>query len=117
MAVPPEQAGATRSHEVGLPCGTSPISCLFKECLGLASQLISYANTDSLVGTEAFVALDTHANKLRTWGNDTGASTWALDHALRKASRLQQQVLLLLNGLKNELQEGTLWSLLSIFSL
>lgn len=88
------------------PRESSPIATLFSECVKLIDDLGSLVDSQKLSWAEASVPLDINASKLRAWGNDTGAASRSLDHALRKASRLRQQVLLLLSNLKHDLQAG-----------
>jgi len=92
-----------RIQPASQPCGPAPISSLFKECVALIDQLVLCSAAQILVN---FDYLDLQASKLRTWGNDTGAFTWELDRTLRKASRLQQHVLVLLTCFRNGLQRG-----------
>jgi hypothetical protein len=100
------QITPVRDQKTCQPRERPPIASSFNECVKLIDELTSLSDMQNIIWTGSPVSLDAHASKLRAWGNDTGASSWALDHALRKASRLKQQVLLLLNVLKNELQTG-----------
>jgi hypothetical protein len=84
----------------------APIAAEFEECVQLYYQLCSSMEADSMMWSDAQIPLDDGFSKFRAWGNDTGACTWSLDHALRKSSRLQQQVLDLLRDLREELQRG-----------
>lgn len=95
--------GSLLSQLAGQPCGAAPISCLFKECLDLFDQLVLCSDAQYSVRRDA---LESQAKKLRTWGNDARAFTWELDRALRKSSRLQQEVLMLLKCLWNCLQQS-----------
>jgi hypothetical protein len=45
-------------------------------------------------------------SRFKAWGNDSRASSRSLDYTLRKASRLRDQVLELLNPFKTEIQSG-----------
>jgi hypothetical protein len=56
--------------------------------------------------------LKDESRRLRVWGNDTGASSRSLDHALRKSSRLQTQVADLLRELLENIQKGGLLNLI-----
>jgi hypothetical protein len=100
------QIAHVRHQQNGQPREASPIAASFSECVQLMDQLVSLADSQKFPWTGASVSLDIHASKLRAWGNDTGAASRSLDHALRKASRLKQQVLLLLSSLKSDLQTG-----------
>jgi hypothetical protein len=106
MELSPGQIPHVRSHQPSQPREASPILTSFNKCLKLIDQLSSPQDTYDLAWTGSRISFDAHASKLRAWGNDTGATSWSLDHTLRKASLLQQQVLLLLNGLQYDLQTG-----------
>jgi len=106
MEISPGPITQVRNHQTGQPREASPISTSFDKCLKFIDQLSSIQDAHNLALVGSPVCFDAHASKLRAWGNDTGASSWSLDHTLRKASRLQQQVLLLLNGLQYDLQTG-----------
>lgn len=84
----------------------APVAAEFEECIQLFQQICSSMEADSIMWSEAQLPLDDGFAKLRAWGNDTGATSWALDHALRKSSRLHQQLLDLLQDLRDELQKG-----------
>lgn len=88
------------------PRETSPIFNLFSDCIQLNDRLLSLSGSINDTWQDSSALFDIQASKLQTWGSDAGASSWTLDHALRNASGLQQQVLLLLSGLKIELQTG-----------
>lgn len=51
----------------------------------------------------SYIALDGSQSKFRQWSSDTGASDRSLDHALRKASRLQETTINLLQELLSAL--------------
>lgn len=82
------------------------IAAEFEDCVQLFYQLCTAMEADSATWATAQVPLADIFSKLRAWGNDTGASSWTLDHALRKASALQEQVSYLLKDLRFELQKG-----------
>jgi hypothetical protein len=84
----------------------SPIAAEFEECVQLFYQLCSSMEADGVMWSDTQIPLDDGFSKLRAWGNDTGACSWSLDHALRKSSRLQQQVLDVLKDLRDELQKA-----------
>lgn len=88
---------------------STPIAAGFEDCLQLFEQLVSAMEADSTTWKPAeVVPLKDEFSRLRAWGNDTGASSRSLDHALRKASKLQRQVSDLLDELRDNTQKGKL---------
>jgi hypothetical protein len=83
---------------------TAPLAAKFEDChqyfTRLCVALKEYASS-----SDVDLAEDSFARFLG-WGNDTGAMTRSLDHALRKASGLQKRTLELLTNLHSTLVEG-----------
>src|SRR5438045_7920482 len=84
----------------------APVAAEYEECIQLFQQICSSMEADSMMWADAQIPMDDGFAKLRAWGNDTGATSWSLDHSLRKSSRLHQQVLDLLQDLRGELGKG-----------
>lgn len=96
-----------RGQRTNMVRRSTPIAAGFEDCLQLFEQLVSAMEADSTTWKPAeVVPLKDDFSKLKAWGNETGASSRSLDHALRKASKLQQQVSELLDELRENTQRG-----------
>ena len=69
---------------------TAPIAAIFEDCLQCFEQLESVIETDPEEESIGYSAIERAFRQFRQWGNDTGAPSRSLDHALRKASQLRQ---------------------------
>jgi hypothetical protein len=83
---------------------TAPVAAKFEDCQQCFDRLcVALKDHPSLFDLD--LAEESLA-KFRAWGNDTGAMTRSLDHALRKASAHQKKTLELLTALHSALVEG-----------
>jgi hypothetical protein len=83
---------------------TAPVAAKFEDCHQYFNRLC-VALKEYASPSDADLAEDSFARFLG-WGNDTGATTRSLDHALRKASGHQKKTLELLTNLHSTLVEG-----------
>jgi len=90
----------------------TPIAAEFEDCIQVFQQLCSSLEAGSTAWGGSDSELAGLFGRLRSWGNESGASTRSLDHRLRKASRLQNQVLEFLGDLKVDLESGKLHDVL-----
>ena len=89
--------GSSRAYEI------APIAALFEDCLQYFEQLCTIMESDEAAWQPRHILIDDYFSKFRDWGSNTGASSRALDHALRKASRLQETTKDLLQDLRTTL--------------
>jgi hypothetical protein len=83
---------------------TAPVAAKFEDCHQYFTRLC-VALKEHASPSDVDLAEDSFARFL-AWGNDTGAMTRSLDHALRKASGHQKKTLELLTTLHSTLVEG-----------
>ncbi|KAL8941508.1 MAG: hypothetical protein Q9216_002190 [Gyalolechia sp. 2 TL-2023] len=93
-----------RKHEKSHAYGTAPIAALYEDCLGCFERLCSIIETDEEMEDASNPVIEGPFSRFRQWGNDTGAPKRSLDHALRKASHLQEATKDLLRDLLSALQ-------------
>lgn len=91
-------------HEESHAYGTAPIAALYEDCLGFFERLRSIIETDDEIEDASDPVIEGSFSKFRQWGSDTGAPNRSLDHALRKASQLQEATKDLLRDLLSALQ-------------
>jgi len=84
----------------------TPIAAGFEDCIQVFHQLCSSFEAGSTAWGGSDGEFGGLFGRLRAWGNESGASTRSLDHRLRKASRLQKQVLEFLVDLKIDIENG-----------
>lgn len=97
-----DHAVSIRRHGSSHAFKTAPIAALFEDCLQYFEQLsITMEGEDTWKSSS--IALDGSQSRFRQWSSDTGASDRSLDHALRKASRLQETTIDLLQELLSTL--------------
>ncbi|KAH8649070.1 hypothetical protein BX600DRAFT_109938 [Xylariales sp. PMI_506] len=83
----------------------APIAAQFEDCLQ-AFQQLSDALAVNHSASQLHKASRRCRTKFRLWGDDTGASSRALDYALRDSSMLESQTLALLRDLHSILEEA-----------
>lgn len=93
-----------QKHEESHAYGTAPIAALYEGCLGFFERLRSITETDEEGGDASDPVIESSFSKFRQWGIDTAAPNRSLDHALRKASHLQEATKDLLKDLLSALQ-------------
>lgn len=81
----------------------APIAALFEDCRQNFERLCVTARRN---GDPNSVLAEDSYGKFLAWGNDSGASTRALDHTLRKDSSLSAMTLDLLKTLYKKLEQG-----------
>jgi len=98
----------SRSYNVGgyQARRRTPIAAEFEDCAQVFQQLCSSLEAGSTAWGGSESKLVGLFGRLRAWGNESGASTRSLDHRLRKASKLQNQVLEFLGDFKIDLENG-----------
>jgi len=110
QAVAGSKEHATRSK--GLDKQTlrakAPLAAQFEDCAQAVKQVHSALNTDPSVEkhTSLHALVGRCLGRLTTWGHETGASSRLLDHSLRRASRLRNNTLTLLQDLHDRFQDG-----------
>ena len=89
----------------------APIAARFEDCLQdferLSSIIETYQEADKAKG----FCIESAYSQFRQWGSDTGAQNRTLDHALRKATHLEQATIKLLKDLLSALQIGRIIAL------
>ena len=84
----------------------APIRAHFEDCVQAFDRLCSAINANMTASEEEIILVEDCYSRLRSWGQDSGASTRALDHGLRKSSELGAHTLNLLSDLHSILHEG-----------
>lgn len=105
MTVPRERRVQQRHQESRLLRAKAPIAARFEDCFQAFQQL-----SDSLQVNESNTELHRiskeHELRFKIWGDDSGASSRALDHALRKCPVVKRQTLSLLKELRSTLAQA-----------
>lgn len=96
-----------RNYELSMR-DRAPIAAEFEECMQLFQSLRSAFEANPLTWKTYHLVLGDHHDALAAWGTETGATSYVLDHALRKSSNLQEHVLVLLQDFSSDLQRGKL---------
>jgi hypothetical protein len=84
----------------------APIAAEFEECTQLFQLLCSAFEANPRHWKSYLVVLAGDRDVLASWGAETGATSYVLDHALRKNAELQEHALQLLRDLSSELQKS-----------
>ena len=106
MAMVKERPGGMRNQERSHAHKMAPIAALFEDCLQCFAELCTIMEADEDAWKPQHVLVDGSFSKFREWGSDTGASNRSLDHALRKASRLQETTKDMLETLLSTLHDS-----------
>ena len=109
LAVPRHSRGKSKNL-----AHSAPVAAKFEDCRQWFARLCVALET-FFEPSDIALAEDSFA-KFLAWGNDTGAMTQSLDHALRKASAHQKKTLDLLTTLHLTLVEGMRLFILSNLS-
>lgn len=94
-----------RNYELSIR-DRAPIAAEFEECTQLFQSLCSAFEANPQNWNTCHAVLSDDRDVLAAWGADIGATSYVLDHALRKALRLQEHVHQLLQDLSSELQKS-----------
>jgi hypothetical protein len=84
----------------------APLAANFEDCLQVFDRLRATIQSNKKDFENEHTLGEDCYSKLRSWGYNSGASSRALDHRLRKPSRLKTTTLELLVELQSKLQEG-----------
>lgn len=96
-----------RNYELSMR-DRAPIAAEFEECTQLFQSLCSAFEANPLTWKSYHMLIGEHRDALAAWGAETGATSYLLDHALRKSSSLQQHVIELLQDFSSDLQKSKL---------
>ena len=69
----------------------APIRAHFEDCVQAFDRLCSAINGNVTASEEEVIMVEDCYSRVRLWGQDSGASTRALDHGLRKSSELRKE--------------------------
>lgn len=94
-----------RNYELSMR-DRAPIAAEYEECMQLYQSLCAVFDANPQIWKSYHVVLADHLDELASWGEETGATSYVLDHALRNNSSLQEHVLELLQDLSSDLQKG-----------
>ena len=83
----------------------APVAATFEDCVQAFQQLSDsiYVNGSN---TQLYQTAKSGVLRFRLWGQDCGASSRALDHALRLSPTVRQQTLILLDDLLSIVTQG-----------
>jgi hypothetical protein len=99
-----------RDRRASLVRANAPIAAQYEDCLQSCEQLCSAMQTNTSTWGEWYEIAEDDLERLRLWGDSTGASSrtinTALDHTLRASSMLKTNALRLLTDLNDGLQQG-----------
>jgi hypothetical protein len=84
----------------------APLAANFEDCLQTFDRLRATIHSSKKDLEDEHILGEDCYSRLRSWGHDSGASSRALDHRLRKSSQLGSTTLELLVELQSVLQEG-----------
>lgn len=97
---------AQRSQEKLALLVKAPIAVTLEDCLQSFGRLCAVLRTNKPAPDGLAKVADDNFTRLASWGQESGASTNILDHALRFSSELKEQTLELLKDLCLVLEEG-----------
>ena len=107
MIVSRDKRVQQRHKESRILRAKAPVAAQFEDCFQAFQQL-----SDSLLVNESNAELHRiskeHGLRFKIWGDDSGASSRALDYALRNSKVLKRQTLRLLEELHSTLEQGEL---------
>lgn len=106
MAMAEEKLGGIRNQERTHAHKIAPIAALFEDCLQCFAELCTIMEVNEDAWKPQHVMVDGSFSKFRDWGRDTLAFNRSLDHALRKASRLQETTKDMLETLLSTLHDS-----------
>lgn len=84
----------------------APIAARFEDCLQYFERLSSIIETYQEADKAKGFSIESAFSQFRQWGSDTGAQSRTLDHALRKATQLEQATNKMLEDLLSALHTG-----------
>ena len=96
-----------RNYELSMT-DRAPLAAEFEECSQLFEVLCSAIEANPRIWKAYHLTVVDHRDALAAWGAETGATSYVLDHALRKSSSLQHHVLELLQDCSGDLQRSKL---------
>ena len=96
-----------RNYELSMT-DRAPVAAEFEECSQLFEVLCSAIEANPRIWKAYYLTVVDHRDALAAWGAETGATSYVLDHALRKSSSLQDHVLELLQDCSGDLQRSKL---------
>lgn len=96
-----------RNYELSMT-DRAPLAAEFEECSQLFEVLCSAIEANPRIWKAYHLTVVDHRDALAAWGAETGATSYVLDHALRKSSSLQDHVLELLQDCSGDLQRSKL---------
>lgn len=96
-----------RNYELSMT-DRAPVAAEFEECSQLFEVLCSAIEANPRIWKAYHLTVVDHRDALAAWGAETGATSYVLDHALRKSSSLQDHVLELLQDCSGDLQRSKL---------
>lgn len=100
------QAGIRlRNYEMSMR-DRAPIAAEFEECTQLFQSLCSAFEANPLAWKTYHLLIGGQRDALAAWGAETDATSYLLDHALRKSSSLQRHVVEVLQDLSSNLQRS-----------
>jgi hypothetical protein len=101
-----EESKEVRNRHSRAVRAKAPLAASFEDCLQAFDRLLATTNANKQNLEDEDILAEDCCSRLKTWGHDSGASSRALDHRLRKSSQLATATSELLVELQSILQEG-----------
>lgn len=104
----PGGSKALRTKEAQKLRAKAPLAAQFEDCAQAVRQLHTALNANPSVSEQVplRILIERCLRRLTSWGHDTGASSRALDHSLRRASKPRSSTLTLLKELHELVVQG-----------
>ena len=106
MMEPQGQSKELRNQQSQAVRAKAPVAAGFEDCLQAFDRLSAAIDANRDDFQDEYILSEDCYSRVKTWGCDSGASTRALDHALRKSPQLKSSTLDLLLDLYSILQDG-----------
>jgi hypothetical protein len=84
----------------------APVAAQFEDCYQAIHQLCAFLEANCPEPDVVYAVADDCMWRLKKWGDETGASSRALDYALKRSTRPRRQTLSLLQELQSALDHG-----------
>jgi hypothetical protein len=98
-----------RNYEMSMR-DRAPIAAEFEECTQLFQSLCSAFEANPGAWKTYHLVIGGQRDALAAWAAETNATSYLLDHALRKSSGLQRHLVEVLQDLSSDLQKSKLKS-------
>lgn len=103
---PKAESKAARDGAVRLLRAKGPIAAQLEDCTQLLHRLSASLEACLPVSEKLYTSADDSLMKLILWGNEVGANSRALDHALRRSRQLNETTLENLSDLYIAVEKG-----------